>query len=127
MLNTAPVLERFFKRIGPTYALHHSDELSFVQLRQALINLHDAMAVAGLENDQPALMYPRQILSGTMEFFIDKLMIICQHVEISEPKAPVRSIIPNLNQALICLVFCAKSSMDTEFRQKIINSIRQLN
>ncbi|MGP1715787.1 MAG: hypothetical protein ACTS9Y_01285 [Methylophilus sp.] len=127
MLDSMSVMERFFKRLTPTYALHHSDEMNYVQLRQALINLHDAMGDAGLHNAQPALMYPRQILTGTMDFFIDKLMLICHFIEISDSKAPIRSIVPQLNEALVYLVFCAKSSSDTVFRQKIINSLRQLN
>lgn len=127
MLNTVSALEWFFKNSSATSHFHNSSELSYVQLRQSLHNLYDEMKSLSLFEEMPYLEFPRQLQSASFEFFIDRLFAICQFVELSHLQHPIRKVTPTLNAALVYLVFCAKSSKNTELRQTIIDSIKKLN
>lgn len=121
------MFDGLFKRPEPTHALHNSDELAYVQLRSSLNALHAAMDGAGFGATDPHLMFPVHSKATSMEFFVHKLSLIAHAVLGSPVGHAKRKILPHLTESLVYLVFCAKTSNHSQFRQDAISLIKLLN
>lgn len=124
---TVPLFDWLNKRDKHQSHFHHSTEQNYVQLRVALHSLHDAIARLPSSELKASLSFSRQLNTESMDYYMGKLLSICCHVESKSQTDPIRSIIPQLNDAVIYMMFCAKSARHTYFRQNVARSIKSFN
>jgi hypothetical protein len=125
-----PALEWFFKRDSAANFPQDTLDINYVQLKNASAELNRAIIDTGLAEKYPSLRMENELKVGNLDSFISKLKYLSDSVSTEiDTAAPNESetLKPKINNALISLVMYAKTSKDTNFRDKVLSLIKDLS